>query len=259
MEDITQGKLTVNGVQLHYAHRGDGPHTLLCISGSLVPAEFTYKPQFEYFGRKGSGFKIVTFDLRGYGNSRPAERFNAATFYSADAKDAHTLMQALGFESYSVLGWCHGGAVAMVLAAMFPEAVEKLILIGSKSFLSQEDLDHFEKTRRVSSWPPYFQEVMAQFYSDELFQELWTKVLDIFAEIQAKYNGNICREELSQICCPTLILHGARDPIVSPSHAQYLKDRIVGSRLIVMEEGGHWLHGKHSKEVNALVDKFCVS
>ncbi len=258
MEDITRGKLTVNGVQLHYAHRGDGPHTLLCISGALVLAEFSCKPQFEYFGRKGSGFKIVTFDLRGYGNSRPAERHNAATFHSADAKDAHALMQALGFESYSVLGWCHGGSVAMVLAVMFPKAVEKLILIASQSFLSQEDIDNFEKTRLVSTWPPHLKEIMAQFYSDELFQELWTKLLDIFAEIRAKYNGNICREKLSQIGCPTLILHGARDPMVSPSHAQYLKDGIAGSRLVVMEEGKHWLQGKHSKEVNALVETFVL-
>ncbi len=78
----------------------------------------------------------------------------------------------------------------MVLAVMFLKAVEKLILIVSQSFLSQEDIDNFEKTRLVSTWPPHLKEIMAQFYSNELFQELWTKLLDIFAEIRAKYDGN---------------------------------------------------------------------
>ncbi len=256
MEGASIGKVTVNGVKLHYMHKGAGPHVLFCIPGSLAPAEFAYTPQFEYFGREGSGFKIVTFDLRGYGGSRPAERFKADTFYTTDVRDAQALMQAMGFQKYSVLGWSHGGGVAMMLAAMFPESVEKLILIGSKAFHSQEDFEAIEKTKYISSWSPRLRQTMTQWYSNELLQELWAKLLDILIEIREKYDGNICRDELSKIGCPTLILHGAKDSMVTLSHAHYLRDHIGGSQLEVMEEAKHYLHHKFSKEANELVERF---
>ncbi len=234
---------------------------LLCLSGSLMCAEFGFGPQIEHFGKKGSGFTIITFDFRGYGNSqRPAERFHSDCF-STDATDAHALMESLGFVSYFVLGWCHGGAVGIVMAAMFPEAVEKLILLGSRSFISKEDFEKIDNMRNISSFaPPY--KVMTQFYGYQLCQELWSKIVDVDGEICAKKDANICREKLSKIVCPTLILHGGKDQMVPPSHAQYLAEHIRGSQLVIMEEGTHWLHRQTSKqlqEVHAVVKTFLSS
>ncbi len=200
-----------------------------------------------------------TVDFRGYGSSERVERFNADTCYRTDAMDAHALMESLGFVRYSVLGWCHGGTVGMIMATMFPEVVEKLVLLGTKSFITREDLDIIEKTRNISNWPPDLREEMVQFYGEQLFQELWSKVVDVDIEIHTKKDGNICREKLSKIGCPTLILHGGKDQMVPPSHAQYLAEHIRGSQLVIMEEGKHWLHGKNSKqrqEVHAIVKTF---
>ncbi|RXN36389.1 valacyclovir hydrolase [Labeo rohita] len=68
--------------------------------------------------------------------------------------------------------------------------------------------------------------------------------------------GSICREVLPLISCPTLIIHGAKDPMVPSFHPEYLLQNIKGSRLHVMTEGKHNLHLRYSSEFNTLVQEF---
>jgi len=88
----------INGVKLHYQVRGSGSHPLVCLPGALGTIENDFSPQLDYFGREESGFTIVAFDPRGYGGSRPVQRFkDGSNFFMVDADDAHTLMQELSF------------------------------------------------------------------------------------------------------------------------------------------------------------------
>lgn len=93
-EGASSGWMTVNGVQLHYVCRGEGPCPLLLIPAALGCAEQQYQPQLEHFGREGSGFKVVSFDPRGYGKSRDIERPKSDSFVT-DAIDGHKLMSSL--------------------------------------------------------------------------------------------------------------------------------------------------------------------
>lgn len=43
-------------------------------------------------------------------------------------------------------------------------------------------------------------------------------------------SGSICLELLPQISCPTLIIHGEKDPMVPSVHPQCLLKHIKGSR-----------------------------
>lgn len=131
----------INGVRLHYEVRGSGPHTLVCIPGALGTIKTDFSPQLDYFGREGSGFKIVVFDPRGYGLSRPAERFKGdANFWLTDAEDAHALMQHLSFPHFSVLGWSDGGISSLMLASMYPESIRRLVVWGANAYLTEEDV-----------------------------------------------------------------------------------------------------------------------
>ncbi|XP_039902288.1 valacyclovir hydrolase isoform X2 [Simochromis diagramma] len=70
------------------------------------------------------------------------------------------------------------------------------------------------------------------------------------------YNGSICMELLPLISCPTLIIHGEKDPMVPILHPEYLLKHIKGSRLHLMPEGKHNLHLRHADEFNTLVEDF---
>ncbi len=52
--------------------------------------------------------------------------------------------------------------------------------------------------------------------------------MDTHAQILAR-GGDICRNQLGKIKCPTLILHGVKDPLVDISHMEYIHERIVNS------------------------------
>ena len=251
-----QGFVNVGGgAQLHYEVRGTGPHTLLCIPGALGTSH-QFIPQFDYFGKEGSDFKLVAFDPRGHGSSRPAKRYEENTnFLISDAEDANALMQALSLPEYSVLGWCNGGIAALVLAAMYPKSVQKLVVWGANAFVTKEDIELFENIRYVDTWNPEIRDSLLRIYGNSS-QELWSEWLDNYTAFLHRNDGDICKNYLSKIICPTLVIHGARDSLLSSIHPAYLRDHVIGSQLEIIEKGGHDPHLRHCQEFNKIVEKF---
>ncbi|OXB84586.1 UNVERIFIED_CONTAM: hypothetical protein H355_008062 [Colinus virginianus] len=68
--------------------------------------------------------------------------------------------------------------------------------------------------------------------------------------------GSICQQLLPHIKCPTLIIHGEKDPLVPRFHAEYIHEHIKGSRLHFMPEGKHNLHLRFAEEFNKEVEDF---
>ena len=251
-----QGFVKVNGVHLHYEVRGTGSHALICIPGALGTALTDFRPQLEYFGREGSNFKVVSFDPRGYGASRPAKRFEEnSNYFLSDANDAYSLMQALSLSEYSVLGWSDGGIAALILAAKFPKSVRNLVVWGANAFITKEDTELFEKTRDIATWNPKMREPMLKIYGESL-QELWSECINSCTAFLARNDGDICKKDLSKIVCRTLIIHGAKDPLVPHFHPKFLQDHVIGSQLEIMEEGKHNLHLRYHQEFNSMVENF---
>tara|TARA_Y100000588_G_scaffold385047_1_gene477579 strand:- start:695 stop:1567 length:873 start_codon:yes stop_codon:yes gene_type:complete len=76
-------------------------------------------------------FTVVAPDLRGYGDSAKPETDEGHLAYSkrASAGDQATIMTALGFEKFALVGHDRGGRVAHRLALDFPDRVQRLALI----------------------------------------------------------------------------------------------------------------------------------
>ena len=66
---------------------------------------------------------------------------------------------------------------AIILAALFPESVQKLIIWGSNAYVTKDDIELFEKTRDVSNWSRRMRETMENIYGDS-FQSLWSRWID---------------------------------------------------------------------------------
>lgn len=75
-------------------------------------------------------FDLVAIDLPGHGRS--SHRANGAWYHFIDyCSDVLAVVDALGWDRFSLLGHSLGGAVASVLASAIPERVETLYLIES--------------------------------------------------------------------------------------------------------------------------------
>ena len=83
------------GVSLHCVTAGEAPGkpALLCFPGAMGTVETDFAPQLEALS---DAFQVVSFDPRGYGQSRPPSRTFPTGFYERDADDAAELMRQLG-------------------------------------------------------------------------------------------------------------------------------------------------------------------
>ena len=251
------GKAEVNGAQLYYEARGSGEHHVLCIPGALGTTRTDFGPQLEYFGRDGSGYTVIAFDPRGYGRSRPPPRefvTKPETFLKLDALDARELMQVLGIPKFSILGWSDGGASAMVLAGRFPDVVRKMVVWGANAFITDVDLELFEKTRDVANWSARMREPFEAMYGTE-FPKMWSDWLDAIKETYVT-DRNLCTDEVSKVSCPTLVVHGVKDTLCPMLHPEYIAKNIKDSKLELFPEGKHNVHLRYAKEFNELVDGF---
>lgn len=251
-----EDQVQVKGCNVNYLKVGNGPHNILCLPGALGSIWTDFKPQIE--GLDHGKFTVVTWDPPGYGKSRPPDKEFEADFYEKDAHIAQDFMKVLDIPHYSVLGWSDGGIVGMILAAKYPAAVNKLVIWGSNSFILPKELEMYKKTRDIKTWSERMRKPMIEVYGEEYFAKLWAKWCDGMETVFNANNGNICSHLLKDIKCPTLILHGEKDPMVDNVHVSYLHTNIVNSRIHLYPEGKHNVHLRYPDDFNMQVEKFLL-
>nr|XP_040040955.1 valacyclovir hydrolase [Gasterosteus aculeatus aculeatus] len=251
---VASGKQRVNGVDLYYEQTGTGKHAVLLLPGALGCTKTDFGPQLKSLNKERH--TVVGWDPRGYGRSRPPDRDFPSDFFERDAKDAVDLMKALGFGKFSLLGWSDGGITAMIAAAKNPDVISKMVVWGANAFVSQQDLELYNAVRDVSKWSAKMRKPMEEVYGAEAFAKTWEAWGDGIAQFAKRPEGSICLELLPLIRCPTLVIHGEKDPMVPSFHPQHLLKHIQGSRLHLMPEGRHNIHLRYADEFNQLVENF---
>jgi len=250
---IQEQQINVEGQTINYIKSGTGDHSLLCFPGALGTIWSDFKPQIENLDT--GKFTVVAWDPPGYGKSRPPNRNFSKDFYENDAYAAFQFMKAIGIKKYSLLGWSDGGISSTILAAKYPESVNKLVIWGANSYVLPEEIEAFEKIRDISKWSDKMKAPLIKLYSEKGLQEMWNGWCDTLIQISDK-GGDICKKQLAEIKCPTLILHGNKDPMVAAEHPDYFITNIKGSKLHRFPEGKHNIHLRYAQEFNAIVTRF---
>src|SRR5438552_13796130 len=116
--------IPVVGGQIAYRRLGSGRPQLLL--NGLAATNADWDPSF--IDRLASANHLVLLDNRGIGASTD----NGAPFDLAKlANDTDRVIEALGFDGASVLGWSMGGFIAQTLALDYPTRIHKLILLST--------------------------------------------------------------------------------------------------------------------------------
>lgn len=249
---IASSKILVNGVNIHYEVAGEGSHVVLCIPGALGSTQTDFGPQLK--GLKDD-FTVIAFDPRGYGKSIPPKRDFPVDFFERDAKDAASLMDELGHSKYSILGWSDGGITAMILAAALPKSIHRMVVWGANATVTAKDIEMYDVIRDTSKWSPKMREPLEALYGRVGLQEINSGWIDGITQF-FNNGGDICTSAVKKIECPTLVVHGQKDPLVPQFHPDYLHANIRKAKLHVMPEGRHNLHLRFADEFNALVRAF---
>src|SRR5947209_17479056 len=109
------GFLDVQGAPLYYEVAGQG-YPLLLIHAGIADSRM-WDEQFQVFARQ---YRVIRFDLRGYGQSAiPPNLF-------AEYEDTAVLLHSLGADKAHVVGIAFGGKIAIDLTLAHPEMVTSL-------------------------------------------------------------------------------------------------------------------------------------
>lgn len=116
-----------NGEELSYIKLGSGDKNLILIHGNYATS-YQYIPLLK---DTPLNYTIYAIDLRGFGDSSYYRRIQSLEDF---ANDIVLFTNLLEIDKFSVIGWSLGGGVAMQLAAILNDKVEKLVLISSTTY-----------------------------------------------------------------------------------------------------------------------------
>ena len=116
--------IQVDGAQIAYHRIGSGRPLVLVNGFAATSAD--WDPSF--IDRLASSNELILLNNRGIGGSADdGQPFDIAKL----ADDAAHVIEALGFEHVSLLGWSMGGFIAQTLAVQHRARVDKLVLLST--------------------------------------------------------------------------------------------------------------------------------
>jgi pimeloyl-ACP methyl ester carboxylesterase len=223
----SSGLLDVNGVRIyHEVHGATGPWLVMLHGGLGI---------VDYWGNQVPDFakdhRVLLIESRGHGRST---RDDKTYTYELMASDVVAVMDKLGIDKASIVGWSDGGIIALVMALNNPDRLDKIVALGANSDPSGVDFDVAggatfgqyvtnagKNYERVSSTPKDY----------DAFVKAISKMWETEPNITAK---------LGAIKTPTLIMAGQYD-VIKDAHTRMMAATIPGAKLEIVANTAHFV------------------
>jgi pimeloyl-ACP methyl ester carboxylesterase len=266
----------VNTIELGSA-RSDGAQPLVFVHG-LSGSWPNWLEQLPVFA---SDHRVITLDLPGFGHSpMPREPISISGY----ARLLDRLLDQLEVDAAAVVGNSMGGFIGAELAIAFPQRVERLVLVSAAgisthhhhgSVHAMPTLRRLERILLTSgAWAASRSDAVANrarlrnatlgavvSHPGRLPAALAAEQLrgagkpGFLQGFEAVLNYEI-RERLGEIACPTLIVWGARDRLISVRDADVFVELIPNSRKVVFGDTGHMAMLERPDAFNRLLGEF---
>jgi pimeloyl-ACP methyl ester carboxylesterase len=234
------GLAEVNGIHLYYAVYGEG-EPLLLLHGGLGHSD-VWGAQIPAFAER---YKVIAVDSRGHGRStRDDQPFG----YDLMADDVVALLDTLGIEKASIVGWSDGGIIGLDIAIRHPQRLDKLFAFGANYNLSglKDDIDkdptfnaYVERAgkdyERLSATPTEFGAFV------NAVVEMWSTQPDF------------SKEQLQAIASPTAISDGEHDEAIRREHTEEMAGLIPGAELVILPNVSHFAFWQDPEQFNKAV------
>ncbi len=248
--------VSIHGHRLGLRLAGNGP-VLLLIHG-MASSSAAWAPVIPTLAER---FTVVAPDLLGHGaTDKPPGDYSLG----AHASLLRDLCVLLGHERATVIGHSFGGGVALQFAYQFPERCERLVLVGSGGLgrevtflLRALTLPGSEHVLPLFCAGPFRDAGIAVasclwrigVRASAAAQEIWRSYSSLVdGDARAAFlrtlrsvidieGQNVSADDRLHLAAelPTLIVWGARDPIIPVAHAHRAHAAIPGSRLVIIE------------------------
>jgi pimeloyl-ACP methyl ester carboxylesterase len=252
----------VNGTRLFYDVQGAGPWLVL-ISGANLDRRL-WDDQVGDFAER---FRVLRYDPRGIGRSDLPE--GPFSHY----EDLRALLQFLGIERTSVLGFSFGGGVALDFTAQYPEMVDSLVLIAPGLSSWKGDLApvlaELSELAVAEGRPKAVEMLLADpSMPGQDLGEARDKMKAILDDSDRLFASGFAylrmmeplappvEERLDAIAVPTLLVVGERDHPGIHQNVDTLQEGIEGARKVLIMGVGHMISLEKPEEFRRIVFDF---
>jgi len=251
-------KIKVNGHNVHYYTAGQG-EPLVVIHGGGGDARTWDKNISELAER----YTVYAPDLPGYGGSQPLD---GEYFIPELSEFIGGFATSLGLDTFHLVGHSLGGGVALDYAIKSPHKIKKLVLVSSLC-LGRE----IAFWVRLMSIPALIRSLGAltiavlkgikwmfeKLNPIEYIMPLSPASVAVGSSISTfKQQTLVLDKRLAEVTVPTLLVWGAKDPIVPVRHAYEAARVIPDCRVKVFENRGHNVHRDELKQFSSTLTGF---
>jgi pimeloyl-ACP methyl ester carboxylesterase len=284
IQDIPLKKVRVGDIDVAYKMFGKGDPIIL-FNGASDNMD-AWDPSF----LKGlsSNHTVIAFDQRGIANTTIGSK---PYTYQQIADDAAGLLDALKIPKADVMGYSLGSYLAQQLTMMYPDKVNRLILVASscggkdhtpkppeflklqaeivnKSLnnvsISQEEMKSLVSASLGSGWIRLHPEsldipenITLQQAKPGLTPEILNNQNNIGKHWEDNPNWSGACDELAKLAKPTLVITGTDDNFYQP-HVNSLKivEKIPGAWLVQIKDAGHAAPDQYPDEISKILNTF---
>ncbi|MBI1451205.1 MULTISPECIES: alpha/beta fold hydrolase [Acinetobacter] len=260
--------------KLRYYEAGEGlPVIMLHGSG---PGATGWSNFSGNIGALADHFHVYAVDMPGWGES------DAATVDQLDHVDAVIqFMDAVGIEKAAFIGNSMGGQTSLRLATEYPDRISHLITMGPP-------VGKFPTLFGAGDGPSEGLKVLIKAYQDASPENM-QRLVEIMCFDKARFaTPELCKArsdaalarpehlknyvaglphgaplpkwvdvtKLRDIKVPSMFIHGRDDRVVSYETSLLLTANVPNSRLVLINQCGHWAMIEHADEFNSLVIQF---
>ncbi|MDP2931474.1 MAG: alpha/beta fold hydrolase [Chloroflexota bacterium] len=259
MNSLHQKQMKVGGLDVHYVQAGHGD-PLIVIHGGANGAG-AWKKNVAELAKK---YTVYLPDLPGFGQSQEMD----GDYYIPELVEfVEGFSNELGLKKFYLMGHSMGGAVAVSYALKFPGKVLKLVLVSSMCI-----------GKEIALWVRLFSSPVLSYSIGRIIIHLFRAVKWVSdriisgIEIALPFSRTSIRigtaattfhqqtmvlaPRLCEITAPTLVVWGARDPIVPAMHAWMAGALIPECEVKVFEDCGHSVYRQKVDEFSDLVNGF---
>jgi 3-oxoadipate enol-lactonase len=256
-----------NGQRLYYEVHGDG-EPLLCIHG-LSASTLGWLPQIPVWSQS---YKTVVFDNRDVGQSSRATSEYAIADMTADAL---ALADTLGLDTFHLLGYSMGGAIAQQLTLTAPERVRTLTLcvtFGGGGAWGRTQGQLWSKRVHAMSREDRIDELMLLCFSEAFYENAEMVAFvrqallagpeqepDAFVRQLLATTRHEVRDRLGMLDLPVHVIGAEHDVLVPVWKSRELARLIPGARLTVLDDAAHGANLELAERYNGAVLDFLAA
>ena len=267
LKEIEEKYVETNGIKLHTVLVGSG-EPIIMLHGF---PDFWYGWRDIIMGLKDE-FRCIAPDMRGYNLS---DKPKGTENYKLDilVEDIRGLSEGLGLNEFYLAAHDWGGPVAWGVAERYPKLVKKLIILNGPHFVSAREVyETDEKQQRASSYMELFAkpEAVEQLrrndyqllrltilglvkrkdavteYDLERYIEAWSQPGALRGGLEYYRLVEENRDQFNEgwtgiINVPTLVIHGLRDPAITPQTLKNLGNYVKDLKIVYIKKASHFV------------------